>query len=146
MHQKVIPLVIYIFAISLYATLGILFKRADQMGLKAFSSMAVSMFFLFSPAFIAAMYFEGFPSSIPKQNLWLPIALVVTAGLINFVGFRLTILSYKSFTLFEMGLLSFLGPIFTALFSYVFLKEHVNVQQIIGYLIIMAGVTVSLLK
>ena len=79
--------------------------------------------------------FKGFK----KQN-WAVLALLFTRGFIGIVAMSGWFLSIQFLTLGDATLVSFLEPIFTALFGRIILKEKLSVVEIVGMVLSLFGI------
>ena len=105
--------------------------------------MTISMFALFFFSLVLSLFVDKgslFKALQNKQSM----ALLLLVGLLNTIGFWLSILGYKYMPLWQQSLIGLLGPIFLAIFAFFILGEAISIKLFLGLLIMGFGLLVAI--
>lgn len=137
------PLIVFV-SVTLYASLGPQLKRVSQAGIPPFAMIAVSMFALFAAALILSIIFErsgtNLKSVMTNKNLFFAL---ITVGLINTLGFYLTIQGYKYMPIWQQNMFELLKPILAGIFAYFILGELITMKLFMGLVIMGIGLYIA---
>jgi len=129
---------ITIIAVTLYAVMGPLLKKANQ-DLPAFLVMAISMFGLFLGSLVLHFIFDEkvMPS---KEN----IMLLLGVGIINIAAFYLMLVALKGMPVWHYQMFALIIPVISAIVAYYVLGETFSSRLFIGLLIVSIGIFIAL--
>lgn len=136
-------IIIISFSTVIYGLLPVLFKKTNQ-HIPPFAVMAVSMFALFLVSLILSLFFEkniNWKFISDNRNLFL---VLITAGLINALGFWLAIQAFKYMPLWQQTLFGLFIPLITGIFAYFILGETLNPKLFAGLIIMGLGLIIAI--
>ena len=140
--SKLTGIFIVILSLLFYSSITPLLKKSNQT-YPPFTIMTISMFALFFFSLVLSLLVDK--SSLLKalQNKQ-SMAILILVGLLNTIGFWLSILGYKYMLLWQQSLIGLLGPIFLAIFAFFILGEAISVKLFLGLAIMGLGLFVAI--
>lgn len=135
--NKVLGSIIISSSTILYAFIGVLFKKANR-EVPPFSTMAISMFFLFIVSLIFSLIYEK-SHQFNWSEIKTPVLFLIIAGVVNFFAFWLGILGYKYLPLWQQSMFGLLSPIFIGVFGYFLLGEQISIKLLFGLIFMGIG-------
>jgi len=135
------PYLIAFLAMSGYATLGTLTKKAGQFGLDGAALIFVNSISLALFCLITFLF-------LPKQEVFrtLPLegwAWAIGAAFVNFVAFALYVWAINNVPVVEYQIMYLASPIIAATLAFLLLSEPIALKHIIGGSIVALGVYIA---
>lgn len=133
---------IALLSTSAYAILYPMFKKGSEK-IPPFTSMAISMFFLFVASLLLSIIFEhGLQFKFLSSKTG--VQFLVLAGLINVIAFWLELVGFKYLAVWQLTLFTLLTPIIAGITAYFLLGEHVHPELFIGLAVMGIGMFIAL--
>lgn len=141
--MKNFGLLIITLSSVLYGVLNPLLKKSEKV--PPFTAIAISMFFLFLLSLLISLVTEKTFSVKFIDDHRNEVIFLILVGLINTFSFALFLISMKYLPIKEVTLFnSLLTPFFAAIFSYFMLKEPINLNFFIGFVIVSIGLYITI--
>lgn len=137
------PLIV-LLSVFCYALLPPILKKVNQ-NIPPFTTIAISMFVLFTSSLILSLTFEQgkiLKSFAESRNL---ILALIAVGFINTLGFWLAIQGYKYMPLWQQTLFGLLTPVLAGIFAYFILGEPISMKLFLGLLIMGFGLFIAVI-